>query len=86
MGCSVLSVLFDLDLSLLEVLFIYSIKKRKNDIHSFVASLPSLQLVTSLPNSTKGAARGHMLVKGLWEGLTGQAVCSQPVIEGPRYE
>ncbi|RVW96222.1 hypothetical protein CK203_020812 [Vitis vinifera] len=54
MGCSILSVLFDLDLSLLEVLFIYSIKKGKNDIHSFVASLPSLQLVTSLPDSTKG--------------------------------
>ena len=70
MGCSVLSVLFDLDLSLLEVLFVYSIKKGKNDIHSFVASLPSLQLVTSLPDSTKGAARGHMLVKGLWAGLT----------------
>ncbi|RVW67844.1 hypothetical protein CK203_060993 [Vitis vinifera] len=68
MGCSVMSVLFDLDLSLLEVIFIYSIKKGKNDIHSFVASLPSLQLVTSLPDSTKGAARGHMLVKGLWAG------------------
>ena len=70
MGCNVLSVLFDLDLSLLEVLFVYSIKKGKNDIHNFVASLPSLQLVTSLPDSTKGAARGHVLVKGLWAGLT----------------
>ncbi|RVW36608.1 hypothetical protein CK203_072891 [Vitis vinifera] len=62
-------MLFNLDLSLLEVLFIYSIKKVKNDIFSFVASLPSLQLVTSLPDSTKGAAKGHMLVKGLWAGL-----------------
>ncbi|RVW25989.1 hypothetical protein CK203_098048 [Vitis vinifera] len=62
----VLSVLFDLDLSLLEALFIYSIKKGKNDIHSFVASLLSLQLVASMPDSTKGAARGHVLVKGLW--------------------
>ena len=70
MGCSILSVLFDLGLSLLEALFIYSIKKGKNDIHSFVASLPSLQLVTSLPDSTKGAAKGHVLVKGLWAGLT----------------
>ena len=42
MGCSILSMLFNLDLSLLEVLFIYSIKKVKNDICSFVASLPSL--------------------------------------------
>ncbi|RVW51969.1 hypothetical protein CK203_067983 [Vitis vinifera] len=70
MGCSILSMLFNLDLSLLEVLFIYSIKKGKNDIFSFVACLPSLQLVTSLPDSNKGAARGHVLVKGLWAGLT----------------
>ena len=69
MGCSILSMLFNLDLSLLEVLFIYSIKKVKNDIFSFVASLPSLQLVTNLPDSTKGAAKGHVLVKGLWVGL-----------------
>ena len=68
-GCSILGMLFDLDLSLLEVLFIYSIKKVKNDIFSFVASLPSLQLVTSLPDSTKGAAKGHVLVKDLWAGL-----------------
>lgn len=65
MGCSILSMLFNLDISLLEVLFIYSIKKGKNDIYSFVTSLPSLQLVTSLPDSTKGAVRGHVLVKGL---------------------
>ena len=70
MGCNILSMLFNIDLSLLEVLFIYSIKKVKSDIFSFVASLPSLQLVTSLPDSTKGAARGHVLVKGLWAGLT----------------
>ena len=70
MGCIILSMLFNLDLSLLEVLFIFFIKKVKNDIFSFVASLPSPQLVTSLPDSTKGAARGHVLVKGVWAGLT----------------
>ena len=69
MGCSILNMLFNLDLSLLEVLFIYSIKKLKTDILSFVACLPSMQLVTSLPDSTKGAARGHVLVKGIWAGL-----------------
>ena len=42
MGYSILSMLFNLDLSLLEVFFIYSIKKGKNDIYSFVASLPFL--------------------------------------------
>ena len=64
MGCSVLDMLFSLDLSLLEVLFVYSIKKAKNDIFSLAASIPSLQLVTGLLDSTKGAARGHVLVKG----------------------
>ena len=70
MGCNVLDMLFNLDLSLLEVLFAYSVKKGKNDIYSFVASIPSLHLVTGLPDSTKGAAKGHMLVKGTWAGLT----------------
>ena len=69
MGCSILSMLYNLDLSLLEVLFIYSIKKAKTNIFSFVACLPSLQLVTSLSDSTKGAAKGHVLVKGVWAGL-----------------
>lgn len=69
MGCSILSMLFNLDLSLLEVLFVYSIKKVKSNIFSFVASLPSLQLVTNLPDSTKRAAKGQVLVKGVWTGL-----------------
>ena len=65
MGCSILSMLFNLDLSLLEVLFIYSIKKGKNDFFSLAARLPSLQLVTDLPDSTKGGAKGHVLVLGV---------------------
>ena len=69
MGCSILSMLFNLDLSLMEVLFVYSFKKGKNDIFSMVAHLPALQLVTELPNSTKGGAKGHVLVRGAWAGL-----------------
>ena len=69
MGCSILSMLFNLDLSLLEVFFIYSIKKGKNDVFSLAALLPSLQLVTDLPDSTKGKAKGHVLVRGVWAGL-----------------
>ncbi|XP_034672494.1 uncharacterized protein LOC117904081 [Vitis riparia] len=70
MGCNILSMLFDLNLSLLEVLFVYSIKKAKSNIFSFVASLPSLQLVTNLPDSNKKAAKGQVLVKGVWAGLS----------------
>ena len=69
MGCSILSMLFNLDLSLLEVLFIYSIKKGKTDLFSLAAHLPSLQLVTHLPDSTKAGANGHVLVLGVWVGL-----------------
>ncbi|KAL6331860.1 hypothetical protein AAG906_020207 [Vitis piasezkii] len=69
MGCSILSMLFNLELSLLEVLFVYSLKKGKNDIFSMAAHLPSLQLVTELPDSTKGGAKGHVLVRGAWAGL-----------------
>ena len=64
-GCSILSILFNLDLSLLEVLFIYSIKKGRTDLFSLAAFMPSLQLVTNLPNSTKGGAKGHVLVRGI---------------------
>ncbi|XP_034710234.1 uncharacterized protein LOC117932996 [Vitis riparia] len=59
MGCSVLDMLFSLDLSLLEVLFTYSVKKGENDIYNFVANIPSLQLVTGLPDSTKGTVGGN---------------------------
>ena len=65
MGCSILSILFNLDLSLLEVLFIYSIKKRRTDLFSLAAFMSSLQLVTHLPDSTKGGAKGHVLVRGI---------------------
>ena len=71
MGCSVLSLLYNVDLSLLEVLFVYSLKKEKNDIFSMAAHLPSLQLVTELPDSTKGGAKGHVVVRGIWAGLWG---------------
>ncbi|RVW34093.1 hypothetical protein CK203_084351 [Vitis vinifera] len=42
---------------------------RKNDIFSMSAHLPSLQLVTELPDSTKGGATGHVVVRGAWAGL-----------------
>ncbi|RVW54959.1 hypothetical protein CK203_096345 [Vitis vinifera] len=45
------------------------VRKLKTDIFSFVACLPSMQLVTNLPDSTKGAAKRHVLVKGVWAGL-----------------
>ena len=50
MGCSIINMLYSLDLTLLEVFFVYSLKKAKNDIFSLSAHLPSLQMVTELPD------------------------------------
>lgn len=69
MGCSILNMMFNLDLSLLEFLFVYIIKKGKKDIFSMFAHIPSLQLVINLPDSNKRGAKEHVLVRGPWAGL-----------------
>ena len=65
MGCSIINMLYSLDLTLLEVFFVYSLKKAKNDIFSVSAHLPSLQMVTELPDS-----KGLVAVWGGWAGLS----------------
>ena len=69
MGCNILNMLFNLDFSLLEVLFVYTIKKGKKDIFNMFAHIQSLQLVTNLLDSNKGGAKGYVLVRGPWAGL-----------------
>ncbi|RVW15511.1 hypothetical protein CK203_096436 [Vitis vinifera] len=64
MGCSIINMLYNLDLTLLEVFFVYMLKKVKTDIFSMSAHLPSLQLVTELPDSTNGGAKGFVAVRG----------------------
>ncbi|XP_059598719.1 receptor-like protein EIX1 [Vitis vinifera] len=66
----IINMLYSLDLTLLEVFFIYSLKKAKNDIFSVSAHLPSLQVVIELPDSTKGGAKGLVAVRGGWAGLS----------------
>nr|CAN82629.1 hypothetical protein VITISV_028131 [Vitis vinifera] len=87
MGCSIINMLYNLDLTLLEVFFVYSLKKVKNDFLSMSAHLPSLQLVTELPDSTKGDAKGHVVVRGAWAGSKHPARPFSPnyslVIPGP---
>ena len=68
MGCSVLDMLFQLDFYLLEVLFIYTVKMSKKERFGLFSHILSLQLVTDLPDSCKGWAKGHVLVSGPWSG------------------
>lgn len=68
MGCSVLDMLFQLDISLLEFLFIYTVKMNQNERFSLSAHIPSLKLVTNLSNSCKGWVKGHVLMSSPWSG------------------
>ena len=68
MGCGVLDMLFQLDLSLLEVLFIYTVKMSQKERFSLFVHIPSLKLVTNLSDSSKGWSKGHILVSNPWSG------------------
>ena len=66
MGCSVLNFLYQLDISLVEVCFIYTLKLGIGGRLSMSAHSPQLQFVTGLPDSPKIEAKRVVLVKGLW--------------------
>lgn len=42
----------------------------RNEIFSLSTHIPSLELVTGLPNSTKGVAKGYVVVLGHWVDKT----------------
>ena len=69
MECSVLDMLYQLNLSLLEIIFVYIVKMSQNERFSLSAHISSLQLVTGLPNSNKGRIKGRILVSSPWDGL-----------------
>ena len=65
-GCTVLNVLYQLDISLIEVCFIYTLKLRHRGLLSMSAQSPRLQFVTGLPDSPKTEAKGVILVRKPW--------------------
>ena len=66
MGCSVLNFLYQLDISLVEICFVYTLELGTGGWLSMSAHSPQLQFVTELPDSPKTEAKGVILVKGLW--------------------
>ena len=66
MGCNVLNFLYILDISLVEIYFIYTLKLGNRGRLSMSAHCPRLQFVTGLPNSPKKGAKGVVLVRGPW--------------------
>ena len=66
MGCSVLNLLYQLDISLVEICFIYTLKLGTRGCLSMSVHNPWLQFVTGLPNSSKIEEKEVDLVKGPW--------------------
>ena len=63
-GCSVLNFLYQLDLSLVEICFAYSLILRRGVRLSFSILDSRLQFVNGLPDSPKTEAKGVVLVRG----------------------
>ena len=66
MGCSVLNLLYRLDISLVEICFVYTLKLGTGGRLSMFAHNPKLQFVTELHDSPKTEAKGVVLVRGPW--------------------
>ena len=70
-GCCVLNLLYQLDLSLVEVCFAYTLRVAQGGRMSMSAQSPWLQFVTGLPDPPKSEAKGVILVKGPWNETPG---------------
>ena len=71
MGCSVLNVLYQLDISLVEICFIHILKLGTGGWLSMLVYSQRRQFVTGLPDSPKTEAKGVILVGGPWYETTG---------------
>ena len=71
MGYSVLNILYQLDILLVEICFIYTLKLGVGGYLSMSAHSPRLQFVTGLPDSPKTEVKEVVLVKGSWYEMLG---------------
>ena len=70
-GCSVLNFLYQLDLWLVEICFIYALKVGQHARLSMSVRNAWLQIVNGLPDSPKTKAKGALLVRGPWDETPG---------------
>ena len=66
MGCSVLNLLYQLDILLVEICFIYTLKLGVGGRLSMSAHSPQLQFVTGLLDSPKTETKRVVLVEASW--------------------
>ena len=70
-GCSVLNLLYQLDLSLVEICFIYALKVGQGGRLSMLVQSTRLQIVNGLLDSPKIEVKGALLVRGPWDETPG---------------
>ena len=70
-GCSMLNLLYQLDLLLVEICFIYSLKVGQGGRMSMSVRSARFQIVNGLPDSPKMEAKGALLVRGPWDETPG---------------
>ena len=70
-GCCVLNHLYQLDLTLVELLIIYMLNIRSGGRMSMSVLSPRLQIMNGLPDSPKTEAKGALLVRGPWDETPG---------------
>ena len=66
MSCSVINFLYQLDISLVAICFIYTLKLGIGGCLSMSTHSPRRQFVTGLPNSPETEAKEIVLVRGPW--------------------
>ena len=70
-GCSVLNILYQLDLSLVKIFFTYTLTVRRGGRMSMSILDSRLQFVNGLPDSPKTEAKGVILLRGPWDETPG---------------
>ena len=88
MSCSVLKFLYQLDIWLVEICFIYTLKLGIRGRLSMSAHSPRMQFETELSDFPKTEPKGVVLVKGPWYemfGLSRASLRSEPVFLVPRF-
>lgn len=69
MRLNVFNMVYHLELSLSEILLMYTIKMNQCERFLLLAHTLSFQIVTSLHNSSKEWEKRDVIVFGLWSGL-----------------
>ena len=70
-GCNVLNFLNQLDLSLIEICFAFSLTLRRGGQMSMLILDSRLQFMNGLPDSPKKEAKGVIIVRGPWDKTPG---------------